>query len=237
MKENAIKKINTMGKVGKIIATILTVLLSIGLAFVLVATIFSAVLPKDFIHAQFSGMANIDIDLNTINEIIPADLIAQIESGAAKESANLEIKTSTQNFIIDDITTANNHIYLKTSGDIADTVTSSSLFGVLIVACIYIVFSIISTLFARNLCKSVQTCDSPFAPEVIRKLKLFAYSLLPWTIVNCIADTIVTSFFNNSVKVTFSLDITTIIVVLVILALAYIFQYGAVLQQESDETL
>ena len=35
----------------------------------------------------------------------------------------------------------------------------------------------------------------------------------------------------------FSVNVSIILIVIVVLGIAYVFQYGAVLQQESDETL
>jgi hypothetical protein len=45
------------------------------------------------------------------------------------------------------------------------------------------------------------------------------------------------TFMSGAPKVTLSINLAVIFTVLVIFALAYIFKYGAVLQQESDETL
>jgi len=39
------------------------------------------------------------------------------------------------------------------------------------------------------------------------------------------------------VAITFGIDFGVVLIILIVFALVYIFKYGAVLQQESDETL
>ena len=48
---------------------------------------------------------------------------------------------------------------------------------------------------------------------------------------------IVGGVFTGTYDLTLRIDVTTIVVVLLLFAATYILKYGAVLQQESDETL
>ncbi len=73
--------------------------------------------------------------------------------------------------------------------------------------------------------------------NVIKKMQYFAYSLVPWAVVSMISDSIRESILNNKLSVMFSIDLGVVLIVLVVLLLVHIFKYGAVLQQESDETL
>ena len=43
--------------------------------------------------------------------------------------------------------------------------------------------------------------------------------------------------FTSNIRTGFNIDIPTVIVILLLFGLAYVFKYGAVLQTESDETL
>ena len=76
-----------------------------------------------------------------------------------------------------------------------------------------------------------------YLENVIKKMRGFAYSLIPWVILNSTSRSMIDSLLNGKLNVQVSLDITMLIIVLIVLALVYIFQYGAMLQQESDETL
>ena len=64
-----------------------------------------------------------------------------------------------------------------------------------------------------------------------------AYALIPWTVVTTISNSISDSVMNHKISLNFTLDLGVVLIGLVVLVLVHIFKYGAVLQQESDETL
>ena len=64
-----------------------------------------------------------------------------------------------------------------------------------------------------------------------------AISLIPWTIVSSVSDSVVASYLQGGLQFQFNLDLSVALVVLIVFILVYIFKYGAILQQESDETL
>ncbi|MBR5771886.1 MAG: hypothetical protein IKY00_01595, partial [Clostridia bacterium] len=63
------------------------------------------------------------------------------------------------------------------------------------------------------------------------------YSLIPFAVFNTFSDNSWSSIFSGELKFGFSLDITVILGILVIFLLVTVFNYGAQLQKESDETL
>ena len=67
--------------------------------------------------------------------------------------------------------------------------------------------------------------------------RLTTIALIPWTIVSTIINSILDSAKSGSASVSITLDLGVVLIVLAVLVLVYIFKYGAVLQQESDETL
>jgi hypothetical protein len=69
---------------------------------------------------------------------------------------------------------------------------------------------------------------------VIRGIKALAYSLIPWVIIDWMQELITLPYTGTH---NFTIDLSVACIILIVLGLAYIFQYGAVLQQESDETL
>ena len=116
-------------------------------------------------------------------------------------------------------------------------ITMRRLTGTLIVALITLAMSLVTVVFIRSLCKAVESCASPFEDNVIRRMTALAYSLIPWCIISSLSNSVFTSVFSNKVNINLGIDLGMVFVVLVVLALAYIFKYGAMLQRESDETL
>ena len=107
----------------------------------------------------------------------------------------------------------------------------------LVAVTLHLIMTLITLFFIGALFKAVGKCQSPFEEDVIKKMRMFAYSLIPWVVFSSISDMASEGIFNNRVKFSLSVNFNMVFVVLMILALTYIFQYGAVLQRESDETL
>ena len=68
-------------------------------------------------------------------------------------------------------------------------------------------------------------------------MKHLAVALIPWCIISSVSDSTFSSIVSGKPSFSLSVDLGMVLVVLVVLVLVYIFKYGAVLQQESDETL
>ena len=92
-------------------------------------------------------------------------------------------------------------------------------------------------IFAGKVCKAFRDCQSPFEENVIRRMQYFAYSLIPTVLLESVVAGSIGYFLGNTDGIGVNLNVSTILVVLVVFALVYVFKYGALLQQESDETL
>lgn len=234
-KENAILKINKMGAVGKVITTVLTVLLSIGAAVTLIALIAIAVLPKDFVTLSVNSNIGVDVNLkefeSELNSGDPALLEKQIQNEL--NSGSITVNGTTREVSTVEIDNGVMSIMTNTG---TDKFTLGNLIPVLVSVLFTVVFGIISSVFATRLCKAFKVCTSPFDADVIKKLQQLAYSFIPLAIIYSVTEAFSDMVFGNN-SFTFSVNLTMIFVILVLLFLAYIFKYGAVLQQESDETL
>ena len=60
--------------------------------------------------------------------------------------------------------------------------------------------------------------------------------MIPWALVSVFTDLFGTVFLMKG-KLSFTININQLLPILILYALLFIFQYGAQLQQESDETL
>lgn len=89
--------------------------------------------------------------------------------------------------------------------------------------------------------RGIADTGEPFSPTVVRKLKmmvwLMAASVLLTAAIGYLAASVSPTLMGNTHMATISLTATGVIDVLSFFALVSIFQYGARLQQLSDETL
>nr|MBP3597881.1 DUF2975 domain-containing protein [Eubacterium sp.] len=237
MKENAIQKINKMGKAGAILALITKIFLGIGLGGCLIGLIVTAVLPAEMVQVKMAGTADIIVDLSNFGEDIFENSEVTKEEIVDNVKSSSNINYAGNEMYVSDVQTEGSKMQLQAGGELT-TFNLRSCTWALVGAILNLVLLFVSTVFVSRLAKAFRDCDSPFEDIVIRRMKQFAYSLIPWAVVSSVVGYFESKIWmSGSSSVNFSVDITMVIIVLVILALAYIFQYGAVLQQESDETL
>ena len=66
MKNQAIEKINKIGKISYIISKITKVVMIIGLVVALIGAVFCFVLPKDTVKADMSGRMNLELNFEAL---------------------------------------------------------------------------------------------------------------------------------------------------------------------------
>lgn len=234
MKENAIKKINTMGKVGTIVALVAKIFVIVLLSLSVIGFVGVLVLPSNLCTVKIDGRAKVGIDLSHFGVEMNDEVNKEITENV---NENVDITYAGNHFSVDNVQT-NDKGFNFDAGATLSEFNIKDVAWVLAGAIIYLILLLISTIYAGRLAKSFRSCQSPFEETVIKRMKQFAYSLIPWAVSSSVIGAIQQRIWIASSKnIALSLDISMVIVVLVILALAYIFQYGAVLQKESDETL
>ncbi|MBQ8857023.1 MAG: hypothetical protein IJ024_02640 [Lachnospiraceae bacterium] len=73
--------------------------------------------------------------------------------------------------------------------------------------------------------------------EAIGLMQKIAISLIPLAVYSAFADSLLNSIINGKLNFVMDIDILVIMAILLVFLLTFIFKYGAMLQQESDETL
>jgi len=237
MREQAIQKINGMGKVGGILILIAKILFGIALALSMIGTIVMICIPRDFIRLQGSTSGTVIINMDAVGRELTDEERDNINNGKTFDGDTFTYELNANQLTLDQFSAEGNTIQISSTGTLTDSVSLRDFGYVLVTAVITIAMTLVSLFFAGFLCKAFKECQSPFEETVIKKMRGFAYSLIPWVILNSISESMTDSLLNGKLNVQVSLDITMLIIVLIILALVYIFQYGAMLQQESDETL
>lgn len=225
MKEEAIKKINKMGKISSVLALICKIFVGMGLFFLLVGTLICFLLPESFVQFGMGTAVDIMLDMDSIGETIsPADA----------ETLKKDFENDSEDPV--EVTVDNNVIHFSEMDD-EMVVTMRDMAWMLLVLTLSLIMTMVTLCFISALCKAFRDCETPFEDNVIKKMQNFAYSLIPWALISTVTESAGNSFMTNKPSLTLSVDLGVIIVVLVIFVLVHIFKYGAVLQQESDETL
>lgn len=241
-KESAIGKINKVGKIGTVIITILKVLLIIGMVVTVVGSVLLYIIPDDIFTADMTMNMDMKIDVSSL--VSKGDKTETLEEQNVGEQLKEEFAKDPEtngtkdNMIIEVLDCDGNTILLRGIQGVMKISLHRCAFGVAALL-IYLVASFVSVMFAGRLTKALRDCRTPFEETVIKALKCFAYSLIPWAFISCIVDNIGNRIWSMSYmpQFSFSVNVSIILIVLVVLGIAYVFQYGAVLQQESDETL
>jgi hypothetical protein len=230
MKEQAIKKINSIGKVCSVFALIGKILVGMGIVVTLLAAIVCFVMPEDFMVITLDTNMDVQVDVSEFGVAAPKEELAEMQA---------EIEAS---FVEDGEGEVSEVILTEETvlvrGGVEDfSFTLRDVAWLMVLGMVALVMTFVTLIFIGGLCKAFCDCQSPFEDNVIKKMQYFAYSLIPWAIISTIANSITESITSNKPSFMFSIDLGIILVVLVVLVLVYIFKYGAILQQESDETL
>lgn len=240
-KENAIGKINKVGKIGTVIMTILKVLLIIGMVITIVGSVVLYILPNDIFTANMTMNMDMKIDVSSFvaggdkKENVGASNIGEV---LKEEFAKDPETNGTKDMKLEVLDCDGYEVSVRGIMDVMKISLHRCAFGVAALL-IYLIASFVSVMFAGRLTKALRDCRTPFEETVIKALKCFAYSLIPWAFISCIVENIGNRIWSMSYvpQFSFSVNASIILIVLVVLGIAYVFQYGAVLQQESDETL
>ena len=231
MKQEVVAKINKFGKIGEVIAQISRIFVILGAVILLVAGIFMLAVPKDLFTLDYYVGMDMQVDLDAVGETITEDDMAELEADA------YTVTTSDTEMVMVDVEADEeaNTLNVKFASEPTNMFNATKIVIFILLQLLLLVVNFITITFIVKLCKEFKTCETPFSAGVIKRIKQVGFSLIPWCIVYPTAEAAANFMVSNNLNI--SIDIGMIIMVLVVLALAYIFQYGAMLQQESDETL
>ncbi len=229
MKEQAIQKINKIGKISSIITLIAKILVGIAVVLTLIGTIVCFAIPKNLLTVSMTSEVVMEMDYTSLGmSLSDAELMQQ------QEFIKLEMAGEEPEFT--EVEVMENGVVMSAEGE-QFSFTMRDVAGILILALVTLVMTFVTLFFVGALCKAFRDCQSPFEESVIKKMQNFACALIPWTIVATVTNSISDSVMNHKISLRFTLDLGVVLIVLVVLVLVHIFKYGAVLQQESDETL
>lgn len=231
MKQEVVAKINKFGKIGEVIAQISRIFVILGAVILLAAGIFMLAMPKDLFTLDYYVGMDMQVDLDAVGETVTDEDIEELNMEAYSVAVDGE-EMEMVDFTVD---RDNNTVAIEMASQPTNIFHPVKIVIFILVETLLMVVNFITITFIIKLCKEFKTCETPFSAGVIKRIKQVGFSLIPWCIMYPTAEAAANFMVSNNLNI--SIDIGMIIMVLVVLALAYIFQYGAMLQQESDETL
>ncbi len=221
MESQTIKKINTFGKVGYVICKIGKIAMMVAAIACFVGAIIMCFVPKEAAKIELTtsntAIVRLDEDLS-LSRLFDLD----IEDGV------LEIGENTYKVIANDTdepTTVTKTIYI------------SNIKWILFAAVLGFFVILVAFYYGEKLCKAFKDCETPFTAEISGGLMKLAYSLIGVGVMGMFAESIAASFLMGEFLVDFDLSLTTVLLILCVFMLSFVFKYGTALQKESDETL
>ncbi len=223
--ENKIKrKINTFGKVAKILTMIAIVCMLVAEGFLLVGGVIAAVVPKDSVKVDCESSTEVFVDTNYFG--MDGDAF-YVNMGGSKlyigDLGDDSYDVKNQNGILELNSSAQSKHYDLNTALVWIICQMAALAAI-----------IVALYFFRSLMKQFMVCDTPFSDGVVNKMRAFAIALIPCMAVYHAVGAVKNNVLGNDGSTGL---ILSVVFVLVIFVLTMIFKYGAELQKEHDETV
>lgn len=228
MKKDAIEKIQKLGKVGYTIAKIAMIISIILLVGMISAAIYLASVPQESLKICESSQLTLEINKHTLeNELLEK---------AKYVIPNMSITwndTEHQLFNMEQ-----DDQFLRFTGASETKVFEfMNLSYFAFAGSIWLALDLVVLFFLKKICKALSVCETPFSQMVIDSMQKLAFSLIPVFLYSLFKDSLMDSLMYGEISFGIQIDFFAAFVMLLVFVLIFIFRYGAMLQQESDETL
>ena len=240
MENNNIQtKVNKIGRAGRIVSIVLIVLLSIGAFSLLLAGGVCAVLPEDTVEVSFRPNADVLVGRSILGQEWSRidEIVAEAQEAlTGKYSEVIQFEKTDRGLLI----------RLDRLMEEGEVFRLRNALGAIWAGLVGIASAIVALVMFLKLSDAFRVCRSPFDEAVIRRMNIFAWTLIVCAVVGSFAgsaaQSAVMAFQNAGIHVGaknfgVSLDLTPIFAALIVFFLCMVFRYGAQLQKEADETL
>ena len=240
MENNNIQtKVNKIGKAGRIVSIILIVLLSIGAFSLLLAGGICAVLPEDTVEVSFRPNADVLVGRSILGQEWSRidEIVAEAQEAlTGKYGEVIQFEKTDRGLLI----------RLDRLMEEGEVFRLRNALGAIWAGLVGIASAIVALVMFLKLSDAFRVCRSPFDEAVIRRMNIFAWTLIVCAVVGSFAgsaaQSAVMAFQNAGIHVGaknfgVSLDLYPIFAALIVFFLCMVFRYGAQLQKEADETL
>ena len=232
MKAEIIAKVNQIGKVGLIITRICQVCLWIGVVACILSGIVLFFIPDDMIAIHMEHKATVEVNMPEIAGTLTENGKSNTTWGDVESS----LKVDGMEYGVVDVRQTEKGVEIEADTD-AYTIHFRSIANTVFLAAVYGVVCLVVMHFVGVVCKKFKECETPFSDDIVTALRNLAISLIPMTVFSTLTESVMNSIITGNVNIVLGVDLTTVLMILLIILLYMIFRYGTMLQQESDETL
>lgn len=253
MNSKTLSNFHKFGKVGKITMIILMVIAILATAVSLIATIFVATLPKDALTVSVTNNAEFRINGNKFDSLwgilengfsysgnTDPEKMLRDEGDKITPPENQEINTELSFF---NQSYSSAKIHSEGSTKVMEATSSpveyrsTDLVSVLIFLTLSVASVAVALYMLKRLFAVLANSESPFCVEIVKKMKIFGFSLLPVAVFSTVGETLSTAFLTAGRDSGIDIQWGVLIAFAVTMCLITVFKYGVQLQKESDETL
>lgn len=236
MKNKGIKGINTAGLIGYIISVLLSIAVIATMVITGIGTAGAIAIADKEIKVNMSTAIDISATgdfLGTLNKFMKVGEVENLEDIITEDGKTVKV---------DDSDLSEVSAYKTENGFLVNAKTNEKVFTIkniivnLVATFIFLITVEIAVHFLASLMKALRKCETPFCESVIKSMSRFAISLIPTVFMNMVCGGMWSSLFSGS-GFAMTVNLGSVMLVAVIFLLIAVFKYGALLQQESDETL
>ena len=232
MKAEIIAKVNQIGKVGLIITRICQVCLWIGVVACILSGIVLSFIPDDMIAIHMEHKATVEVNMPEIAGTLTENGKSNTTWGDVESS----LKVDGMEYGVVDVRQTEKGVEIEADTD-AYTIHFRSIANTVLLAAVYCVVCLVVMHFVGVVCKKFKECETPFSDDIVTPLRNLAISLIPMAVFSTLTESVMNSIITGNVNIVLGVDLSTVLMILLIILLYMIFRYGTMLQQESDETL
>ncbi len=233
MKEKAVTKINKFGKIGIVIGHIARVGLVITAISAIAIGIF--MMSVDLLDMSYQSLINVQVDKDAYLGLIGEDYAEDMQESWDEEAMNGTLMVNSDEFSQVSVEQTEDGAVMTMATEPVAIFSPVKCIVFMVCTLIYLAAVFVSVTFIMKLCRELRDCETPFSEAVIQRMKQVSISLIPWVVTAPFATASMNSLVTGGFDVTFELG--SFVLVFIVFALTQIFKYGAMLQQESDETL
>lgn len=238
MKNEAMEKIHKFGKIGYTVSKIALIISAVLVAVMLLVILVFSLFPRGSLTRSSRTETVFGIGMNEVPEDVQSEFHEKREEILADPEVQKYFRMLNDGFGYEmtDIRLTGNALQLV---GVSDTTffdyQDLSLQGFTTV--VWLALEMVVLYFIKKLCKMFSDCETPFRQDIIEIIQKLFISLIPLVVFSLFGESIFNSIEKGRIEFFLDLNISAILAILIVFLLTFVFKYGAMLQQESDETL